>query len=143
MNWRNVKELLGWSRPAYGDEVNEVAPRPLSERETGWVRDILQAVPDWCDADFTETRVVAEGMNTEGYSMVLRSSAPENPRWNSSHDILGQLWIETEDRLTINIQLFQWKGQLQELYVLVLDSKARNLRLPATWIEVSREALSG
>jgi hypothetical protein len=143
MRWSNVKELLGWSRPPYGDEVNEVAPRPLSEREAGWVHDILQAVPDWRDTDFSETRVVAEGVNTEGYSMVLSSPTPENPRWKSSHDILGQLWIQTPDRLTINIQLFQWNGQLQELYVLVLDSKARNLRLPPAWIEVSREAASG
>jgi hypothetical protein len=143
MSWRNVKELLGWSRPPYGDEVNEVAPRPLSERETGWVHDILQAVPDWRDADFSDTRVVAEGMNIEGYSIVLRSATHENPKWKSSHDILGQLWIETEDRLTINIQLFQWKGHLQELYVLVLDSKSRNLRLPPAWIEVSREAVNG
>src|ERR1017187_5289157 len=130
MSWQNVRALLGWSRPPYGDEVNEVAPRPLSERETGWVHDILQAVPDWRDADFSETRVVAEGMNTEGYSFVLNSANPENPRWKSRHDILGQLWIRTEDRLTINIQLFQWNGQLQELYVLVIDRKARSMRLP-------------
>src|ERR1035437_2130467 len=143
MSWRNIRELLGWSRPPYGDEVDEVAPRPLSGRETGWVHDILQAVPEWRGVGFSETRVVAEGMNTEGYSIVLRSTTPENPRWKSSHDILGQLWIETEDRLTINIQLLQWKGQLQELYVLVLDSKARAVRLPAAWIEVSREAVNG
>lgn len=143
MRWQNIKELLGGSCPPYGNEVNEVAPRLLSERETGWVYDILQAVPDWSDTDFCETRVVAEGMNTEGYSVVLSSPIPENPRWKSSHDILGQLWIQTEDRLTINIQLFQWNGQLQELYVLVLDSKGRCLRLPSAWIEISREAVSG
>lgn len=135
--------MLGWSRPPFGDEVHEVAPRPLSEREAGWVHDILQAVPDWRDTDFSETRVVAEGMNSEGYSMVLTNATPENPRWNSSHDILGQLWIETEDRLANNIQLFQWNGQLQELYVLVIDSMARSLRLPKAWIEVSREAVNG
>jgi len=134
---------LGWGRPSYGDEVNEVAPRPLSEREAGWVHDILQVVPGWHDADFSETRVVAEGMNTEGYSMVLRSPMPGSPRWKSSRDILGQLWIQTEDRLTINVQLFQWNGRLRELYVLVLDSKARNLRLPKAWTEVSREAVNG
>ena len=143
MSWRNIRELLGWSRPPFGDEVHQVAPRPLSEREAGWVHDILQAVPDWRDSDFSETRVVAEGMNTEGYSIVLRSATPENPRWESSHDILGQLWISTDDRLTMNVQLFQWKGQLQELYVLVLDPKARTVRLSTAWIEVSREAVNG
>ncbi len=143
MRWQNVKELLGWSQPRYGDEVSEIAPRPLSERETGWVRDILQVVPEWHGADFSETRVVAEGMNNEGYIIILRSPTPENPRWKSSHSILGQLWIQTEDRLTINIQLFQWNGQLHELYVLVLDSKARNLRPPAAWIEISRQPVNG
>ena len=96
MSWRNFRELLGWSRPPFGDEVVEVAPRPLSEREAGWVHDILQAVPGWQDADFSETLAVAEGMNTEGYSIVLRSPKPKNPRWESSQDILGQLWIQTE-----------------------------------------------
>lgn len=141
MSWRNIREGLGWSRPPFGDEVIEVAPRLLSEREAGWVHDILQAIPDWRNADFSGTRVVAEGMNAEGYVIVLRSAIPENTRWESSHDILGQLWIQTEDRLTINIQLFQWKGQLQELYILVLDSKMQAVRFPATWIEVSREAV--
>jgi hypothetical protein len=135
--------MLGWSRPPYGDEVEEIAPRPLSERESGWVRDILQTLTDWRDTDFSETRVVAEGMNIEGYSIVLRSPTPENPKWKSSHDILGQLWIETEDQLTINIQLFQWNGQLQELYLLVFDSKARAAKPPMAWVEVSREAVSG
>ena len=91
MSWRNFKELLGWSRPPHGDEVKEIEPRLLSERENGWVHDIIQAVPDWRDTDFSETRVVAEGVNTEGYSMVLSSPTPENPTWKSSHDILGQL----------------------------------------------------
>ena len=143
MRWQNVRETLGWSRPPYGDEVEEVAHRPLSERESGWVRDILQTLPDWRDADFSEIVVVAEGMNIEGYSIVLRSPTPENPKWKSSQDILGQLWIETEDQLTINIQLFQWKGQLQELYLLVFDSKARAARPPRAWVEVSRKAVRG
>ncbi len=143
MRWQNVREMLGWSRPPYGDEVQEIAPRPLSERESGWIRDILQTLPEWREADLSQTRIVAEGMNIEGYSIILRSSTPENPKWNSSHDILGQLWIETKDQLTINIQLFQWNGQLQELYLLVFDSKARAARPPMEWVEVSRKAMSG
>jgi hypothetical protein len=63
--------------------------------------------------------------------------------WKSSHDFLGQLWIETKDQLTINIQLFQSNGQLQELYLLVIDSKARAARPPMEWVEVSRKAVSG
>lgn len=143
MRWQNVREMLGWGGPPYGDEVQEIAPRPLSERESGWVRDILQTLPEWRDADLSQTRIVAEGMNIEGYSIVLRSSTPENPKWKSSHDFLGQLWIETKDQLTINIQLFQSNGQLQKLYLLVIDSKARAARPPMEWVEVSRKAVSG
>ena len=121
--------------------MKEIVPRPLAEREAGWIHDILQAIPEWRDANFSDTRVVAEGMNIEGYSIVLKGPRPENPNWKSAHDILGELWIETEERLTINVQLFQWEGQLQELYVLVIDSKGRSLRLPSTWVETSREAV--
>jgi len=136
-------ESLGMIRPLDSYEVNEIEPRPLSEREAGWIHDILHVIPDWHDADLSCIRVVAEGMKPEGYSLVLKSPTPQNPSWKSAHDILGQLWIETENRLTVNVQLSQWEGELQELYVLVLDSKARTVRLPAAWKEVSREAVKG
>ena len=136
-------ESLGMSRPVDGCEVKEIAPRPLSEREAGWIHDILHVIPDWQQADLSCIRVVAEGMEAEGYSIVLKSPKPENPSWKSAHDILGQLWIETENRLTVNVQLSQSEGELRELYVLILDSKARTVRLPTAWKEVSRQAIGG
>jgi hypothetical protein len=143
MRWENVKDFLSRNRSSAVDEVEEVEPRSLSEREASWINDIRRVVSDWRDADLSGTRVVAEGANAEGYSLFLRGSKPENPHSTSSHGILGQLWIETEDRLKINVQLFQWEGHLRELYVLVLDSTGRNVRLPSAWIEVSRKAVNG
>jgi hypothetical protein len=87
--------------------VKKIEARPLNELEAGWVRDILRANPDWHDADFGRTSVTAEGHLTEGYSLELQAPQPQNPISKSSQEIVGQLWIETEDRLTINVQLSQ------------------------------------
>jgi hypothetical protein len=141
MRWENIKDSLGFTRPTR-DEVRQVEPRSLSDREAGWIRDILHVNAEWCDADTRETKVVAEGPNAEGYSMVLQAPAPENPKSNSSTGMVGQLWIETEERSTINVQLSQFDGRLREIYVLVLDRKGRTLTLPDSWIEVSREAVN-
>ena len=125
------------------DAVKEIEPRTLSEREAGWIRDILQVNRNWGNADITKTKVVAEGPNAEGYSVVLQSDSPENPLSKSSSEMVGQLWIQTDDQSTINVQLSQFKGSLREIYVLFIDRKGRNRTLPKTWNEVSREAVNG
>lgn len=141
MRWDNIRDAFGLKRPIQ-DAVKEIEPRTLSEREAGWVRDILQVNPDWRNADIGKTRVIAEGPNGEGYSIVLQATAPENSFWESSREMVGQLWIQTDDQSTINVQLSQFSESLQEIYLLFIDRKGRNLTLPETWNEVSREAVN-
>jgi hypothetical protein len=137
----NIKDMFGLKR-AGREEVREIEPRSLSDREAGWIRDILHVNPEWCGADTTKTKVVAEGPNADGYSVVLQAPAPENPRLSSTREMVGQLWIEADDRSTINVQLSQFNGSLQEIYVLVIDRKGRNRTTPETWNEVSRQAVN-
>ena len=142
MLWENIKDALGFKRPRI-DELREIEPRPLSDREAGWIRDILHVNAEWRDADITKTQVVAEGPNAEGFSIALQAPAPENPRLSSASDMVGQLWIETEDRLTINVQLTQFNGSLHEIYILTIDRRGRNCPLPDAWNELKREAVDG
>ena len=122
-----------------GNKLTEIAPRALSEREAGWIRDILQANDEWRDADISRTQVVAEGPCDEGVSVRLQAPEPENPKAKSRRESVGELWIQTEDGCSINVQLSQFEGRLRELYVLFVDPKLRKRKLPDRWTEVSRE----
>jgi hypothetical protein len=139
MRLENLLSAFGIHSARGSDEVKEIEPRSLTERETGWIRDILQANDEWRDADITQTQVVAEGPCDEGISIRLQAPEPENPKAKPVESV-GQLWIQTDDGCTINVQLSQYEGNLRELYVLYFDPKHRNRRLPESWIEVSREA---
>jgi hypothetical protein len=122
--------------------LKEIEPRPLTEREAGWVRDILQVNDEWRDADITRTRVVAEGPSDEGTGLVLRAPEPENPGAKSRNGPVGNLWIELDEGSVINVQLSQFEGRLRELYVLFIDPNHSRRTLPESWIEVSRYAAS-
>jgi hypothetical protein len=105
------------------DEVSAVSPRSLSDRELSWVQSMVGASRGWEMADLSRTRVVAEGPNSEGITYVLEAPAPENPGVNSVRSSIASLWIQTTDQLTITIQLAERQGRLQELYVLLVDTK--------------------
>jgi hypothetical protein len=122
------------------NDVKEIKPRPLTERETGWIRDILQVNDEWRDADISRTQVVGEEPGEEGVSIVLQAPEPENPKAKSRRESVGELWIQTDDGSAINVQLSQFEGRLRELYVLFVDPKLQKRKLPETWTEVSREA---
>jgi hypothetical protein len=139
MSWENIVDHFR-SRGASIDEVREIEPRSLSEREAGWVRDILQANDEWRGADISRTQVVAEGPCDEGVSIRLQAPEPENPKAKVRRESVGELWIQTEDGCSINVQLSQFEGRLRELYVLFVDPKHPKRRLPESWVEVSREA---
>jgi hypothetical protein len=121
------------------NEPKEIKPRPLTERETGWLRDILQVNEAWRAADISRTKVVAEGPCDEGVSIRLEAPEPENPK-SSRRESVGELWITTADGCSINVQLSQFEGRLRELYVLFFDPKQRRRTLPESWVEISREA---
>lgn len=139
MSWENIVEHFR-GRGASIDEVQEIEPRSLSEREAGWVRDILRVNDEWREADISRTQVVAEGPCDEGVSIRLQAPEPENPKAKSRRESVGELWIQTEDGCSINVQLSQFEGRLRELYLLFVDPKQRRRKLPESWVEVSREA---
>ena len=120
--------------------LKEIVPRPLSEREASWIRDILRVNDEWRHADITRTHVVAEGQVDEGIAFRLRAPEPENAQAKPTRESVGNLWIQLQDGSTINVQLSQFEGRLQELYVLFIDPKHPKRTLPENWVEVSREA---
>ncbi len=124
------------------NDVKEIEPRSLTAREGGWIREILQANEEWRDADISRTQVVAEGPCDEGISFRLRAPEPENPKPVAREGSVGNVWIHTDDNCSINIQLSQWNGRLQEMYVLYIDPKHPRRTLPESWTEVSHEAHS-
>ncbi|RZU28980.1 hypothetical protein BDD14_6566 [Edaphobacter modestus] len=127
-------------RSKVSNEPKEIEPRPLSEREAGWISDILQVNDEWRNADISRTQVVAEGPCDEGVCIRLQAPESENPKAKSRRESVGELWIQTDDGCSINVQLSQFEGRLQELYLLFVDPKLRTRKLPETWNEVSREA---
>lgn len=114
--------------------------RALTERERGWINDILKANDEWRNADISRTQVVAEEPSEEGVSFMLEAPEPENPQPRSRRSSVGELWINTDDKCTINVQLSQSEGRLREMYVLFIDPKHPKRKLPESWVEVSREA---
>ncbi len=115
-------------------------PRALTERERGWISDILKANAEWREVDLNRTQVIAEDEGKEGVSFILQAPELENPKTRTRQESVGELWIQTEDGCSINIQLSQFEGRLRELYVLFVDPKHPKRRLPESWVEVSREA---
>jgi len=142
MRWENIKSFFGFDRTPIRDKVVEIVPRPLSDREASWIRRIAEVNPDWREANFSKTMVVAEGPNSEGFSIVLQAPEPESPRLRSRQSMVGQLWIQTDDPLTINVQLSHFNGNLKEIYILCIDSRGRDQTLPEHLNEVSWEAVN-
>jgi hypothetical protein len=80
----------------------------------------------------------------DGCQIVTKHPQPENPGAKSIRSSVADLWIQTADQLTVNVQLAEWEGRLQELYVLIIDAKhpGRVIRtMPDEWVEISREVI--
>ena len=61
------------------EKVEEhLAARPLTERESVGIREILQTDNEWRGFDITRVRVASRGPCDEGINIEL--SAPENPK---------------------------------------------------------------
>jgi hypothetical protein len=140
MRWENIISLFRHPNRDTKDEVKAIEPRPLTEREASWIRDILQANENWRVADISRTKVIAEGPCDEGISFCLEAPEPENPNSKDKSGSVGNLWIQVDDGSTINVQLSQSDGRLRELYVLFVDPKHPKRKLPESWKEVSRQA---
>jgi hypothetical protein len=72
------------------EEPKKIEPRPLTQREAPWIRDIVRVNDEWRDADISETQVVAEGPCNEGVSIRLQAPEPEVPRAKPVESV-GQL----------------------------------------------------
>jgi hypothetical protein len=123
------------------NDVRDIAPRPLTEREATWIHEILQARDDWKGADISRTEVVGEGPCDEGKSILLRAPEPENPRPEQGAGYVGRVVIGTGDGSLIEARLTQSDGRLQELFVLFVDPKHPRRGLPDSWTEVSHEVV--
>ena len=141
----NVKSFFGLNRTPIQVKVKEIGPRPRRdpEREIGWIRQIAEVNPDWRDADFSKTMAVAEGPNAEGFSIELQAPEPEIPAV-AEPTRNGWATLDRDGRQRRhNLQLSQFSGSLQEIYIICIDSRGRNRALPEKWNEVSREAVNG
>lgn len=123
------------------NDVREIPARPLTKQEYGWLREILETSEEWRDADISQTHVIAQGPCDEGTSFLLQASDPENPRHPGGAGYIGRLVICTADDAMIEVRLSQSDGRLRELFVLFVDPKHPDRSLPATWTEVSHEAI--
>jgi hypothetical protein len=121
------------------DRAKQQLPRDLTAREIGWIKEILQTDEQWANSDIRHTLVVAEGPVDEGVGIQLSAPQPENSQTTSREGLIGQIWINTDDNCSINIQLSQWHGQLRELYILFVDPKHARRTLPESWAEVSHQ----
>jgi hypothetical protein len=98
-----------------------ISPRPLSEQERSWIREILERNPLWADVDLGDTRAVALCDCGTCRTVYLGSSAPQNPSLVGTKGYIGRIEIMTHDNFMITITLDQHDGMLSELYVNPLD----------------------
>jgi len=118
----------------------EIEPRPLTEQESTWIREILQTNEEWKDTAISKTRVVAEGPCDEGISILLRGPESERTDLRSPSGYVGRIVICTDDDSLIEIRLTYSYGRLDELFILFVDPRNPKRRLPERWTEVSHEA---
>ncbi|MGO9520346.1 MAG: hypothetical protein ACLPND_25190 [Candidatus Korobacteraceae bacterium] len=122
------------------NDVKDIEPRPLTEREAAWILEILQTSDTWKTTDVSRTQVVAEGPCDEGLSILLRAPEPENSNPSEKAGYIGRICIINDDDSYIEVRLTHLEGRLHELFVLFVDPEHPNRPLPASWTEVSHEA---
>ena len=62
------------------DDVKEIDPQPLSDRQRAWIGEILDTNDTWAGVDISDVRVIAEGPCDEGISIVLDGPERKNPK---------------------------------------------------------------
>jgi hypothetical protein len=120
--------------------VKDIEPRPLTDREAGWICEILQTNDEWKHADISRIQVVAEGPCDEGLSILLEAPEPQNPKASPMGVYIGRLWINNDDNSVIEVRLTHLDRRLRELFILFVDPKHPRRTLPERWTEVSHEA---
>lgn len=124
------------------NNVQEIEARPLTKLESDWILEILGTKGEWSGADIKQTKVVAQGPCDDGLSLILRAPDPENPKLAKEAGYVGRLVICTADDSLIEVRLSQAGGRLDELFVLFVDPKHPDRKLPESWTEISHEAIA-
>ena len=118
----------------------DIEPRPLTEQESTWIREILQSNEQWKDTAISGTEVIAEGPCDEGISIHLRGPESKRTELRSASGYVGRIVICTDDDSLIEIRLTYSYGRLDELFILFVDPRNPKRTLPERWTEVSHEA---
>lgn len=115
----------------------ESMPRPLTQQEESWVREILDGNPKWNGVSAALVTVIAEVVEGSSRSMRLSTDTPAKGLAGTK-GYIGRLDIRTSDNFGITVTLDQHDGHLYELYVDFLDLEDRGDRpRPLKWKEVA------
>jgi hypothetical protein len=98
-----------------------ITPRPLSQRERTWVREIMEHNPRWADVDIKGTMVVARCDCETCQTIYFDSPLPQNPSLAGTKGYIGRIEITTVDYFLITVTLDQLDGRIHELDVNPLD----------------------
>jgi hypothetical protein len=119
-----------------------IVPRPLSEQERSWIREILEENPRWADVDLNGTEAVAKCDCGNCGTIYLQSESPQNSSLVGTKGFVGRIEILTTDNFMITITLDQIGGALSELYVDPLDLlEPGNRKVPIQWQEKAHSVI--
>ena len=119
-----------------------IVPRPLSEQERSWIREILEENPQWADVDLNNTEAVAKCDCGNCGTIYLHSGSPQNSSLVGTKGYVGRIEILTTDNFMITITLDQNGGALSELYVDPLDLlEPGNRKVPLEWQEKAHSVI--
>ena len=116
----------------------QTPPRPLTQQEQSWVKEILDVNPEWINVSVSSIKVNDESVAGNSRTMKLQLEAPPKQNQTGTKGYLGRLEIRTADNFGITVTLDQHDGWLDELYVDYLDLEERGDRLrPLEWKELA------
>lgn len=117
--------------------------RPLTDRERGWIAEILASNQLWADVTIGELFATAKCRCGCGSVIIERPATPQNPRLAGKHGDVGTMYIRTADRGLITVMLYQDDGYLTVLSVVYDDYEKGFQPLPESWNETQRIVESG
>ena len=113
-------------------------PRPLTQQEKSWVKEILDVNPEWTDVSVSSIEVNAESVAGNSHTIRLHMEGPPKQNQGGTKGYLGRLEIRTADNFGITVTLDQHDGSLDELYVDYLDLEEMGDRpQPLKWEELA------
>ena len=120
-----------------------IARRPLTERERGWVTEILNVNKLWADVTVGDLFAVGKCGCGCGTVVLERPPEPQNPRMAGKWGPVGFIYIFTRNRGLVTVMLYHDKGYLSILEAVYDDYEKDFQPLPETWEEAQRTVESG